>query len=509
MMASPSPRIAVLGFSIECNRFSPISTSSDFEKRGDIRGDEIVRQARQGPCRMTPDLPGFFSAMDASGDWTPIPLRQMIAQPGGPVEQDFFDEFVKEIEQGLREALPVDGVYIVSHGAALTTCSDDPDGDLFERIREIVGPNIPIVGTFDLHANVSRKMTENLNGFIGYLENPHTDIRERGIEAAKHLRELLTGCQGVVELEKLPLVPPSISLLTSEGPYSKIIQEGQKYVGDDIMNVSVMAGFAFSDCTKNGFSVVVTARNGNRARAREVANLLSNRTWAIREEFNRRMMSVEDAVKRATTAGTDKQTPSILLADVADNPGGGGRGNTTYLLEALITARARGVVLGVFNDAALAHDAHMHGIGAKFSALVNREEHSAFSKKLTLDAEVIALSDGELTGRRGVIRDVKVSLGKSALLDLEGIKVVVISNRQQCMDPAQLELFGIDLASVRTLVVKSRGHFRAGFDEIFSSNRIFEVDCPGLTSPTLANFQWTRLPRPAFPIDQHAVYPSS
>ena len=506
-MASSSPRIAVLGFSIECNRFSPVSTSSDFGKRGDIRGDEIVRQAREGPCRMTPDLPGFFSEMDASGDWTPVPLRQMIAQPGGPVEQNFFDEFVQEIEEKLKEALPVDGVYIVSHGAALTSGSDDPDGDLFERVRAIVGPSIPIVGTFDLHANVSLKMTQNLNGFIGYLENPHTDIRERGIEAAKHLREFLAGCEGVVELEKLPLVPPSISLLTSEGPYAKIIQEGQRHVVGDIMNVSVMAGFAFSDCTKNGFSVVVTARNGNRARAREVANLLSSRTWAIREEFNRRMMGVEDAVKLAVTAGTYEDTPSILLADVADNPGGGGRGNTTYLLEALIAARARGVVLGVFNDASLADEAHTHGLGAIFSASINRDEANVFSKKLKLQAKVVALSDGELTGRRGVIRNVKVSLGKSALLDVEGIKVVIISNRQQCMDPAQLELFGIDLASVRTLVVKSRGHFRAGFDEFFSSNRIFEVDCPGLTSPMLANFQWTRLRRPVYPIDLHTVYP--
>ena len=85
----------------------------------------------------------------------------MIAQPGGPVEQNFFDEFVQEIEEKLKEALPVDGVYIVSHGAALTTSSDDPDGDLFERVRAIVGPSIPIVGTFDLHANVSLKMTQN------------------------------------------------------------------------------------------------------------------------------------------------------------------------------------------------------------------------------------------------------------------------------------------------------------------------------------------------------------
>ena len=186
-----APRIAILGFSIECNRFSPVTTAADFGKRADIRGDEIVQQARVGPCRATLDLPGFFEQMDRSGPWTPVPLRLAVAQPGGPVEQSFFDAFVEEVEQGLTTALidgKLDGVYLVAHGAALSTGSDDPDGDLLAAVRRRVGPDVPMIGTFDLHANVSRKMTDNLDVFVGYLENPHTDIRERGAEAARHMR---------------------------------------------------------------------------------------------------------------------------------------------------------------------------------------------------------------------------------------------------------------------------------------------------------------------------------
>jgi len=499
-MPTPSPRIAVLGFAIECNRFSPVTTAADFAKRADIRGDEIVQQARVGPCRCTSDLPGFFEAMDRSGPWTPVPLRVAGAQPGGPADQSFFDSLLGEIRQGLEAASPLDGVFVVAHGAGLSTGSDDPDGDLLAMAREVVGPDVPIVGTFDLHANVSRRMTGNLDVFVGYLENPHTDVRERGAEAARHLRELVAGGHAVVEMVKLPLVPPTITLLTATGPYGELIRYGQTHVRGDVMNVSIMAGFAYSDSPKNGYTAVVTARNGNRRAAFELARDICERTWAMRERFAKPMTSLEEAVKRAVDAGTGA-TPSILLADVADNPGGGARGNTTYLLRALSEANAEGVVVGVFNDAALAAEAHRLGKGASFEARFNRDEDHPFSLPFNARVTVEALSDGDYIGRRGVSKGVRSSMGASALLRFGGTSVVVITNREQCKDPRQLELLGVDIGAARTVVLKSRGHFRAGFDEFFTPDRIFEVDCPGLTSPSLSTFRWTRLPRPVYPLD--------
>ncbi len=118
----------------------------------------------------------------------------------------------------------------------------DPDGDLFEILRRVAGPDVPIVSVFDLHANVSRRMTDNISAFVGYLENPHVDIYERGVEAAKHMRELLDGTKTAIEMVKIPLVPPQIALLTAKGPYADLIKYGQTKVGGDILNVSVMAG---------------------------------------------------------------------------------------------------------------------------------------------------------------------------------------------------------------------------------------------------------------------------
>ncbi|MCL4744369.1 MAG: M81 family metallopeptidase [Burkholderiaceae bacterium] len=502
-MDTREPRIAILGFAIECNRFSPVTTAADFARKVDIRGAQILEQARAGPCRTTSDLPGFVQQMDRTGPWSAVPLRIALANPGGPVEQEFFDGFLDEIGAGLRAAGALDGVFVVSHGAALATGSDDPDGDLFAAIRRQVGPDVPVIGVFDLHANVSLKMVANLDVFVGYLENPHTDIRERGEEAARHMREILAGARTAVAMVKLPLAPPSITLLTASGPYGELIRYGQSRVGDDIVNVSIMAGFVFSDCPKNGFSVVVTARNGNRRAAFALARELGERIWSMRARFRREMTSLEQAVALSVAAGADRSAPAVLLADVADNPGGGSRGNTTCLLRALVEAKAAGVVLGVFYDPALAAEAHRRGRGAQFVARFNSAENDRFSQRFEARAAVLALSDGAIVGRRGLIDGVSASMGPSALLQIGGVAVAVISNRQQCLDPMQLEVLGVDLAAVRTLVVKSRGHFRAGFDEFFAPEQIYEVDCPGLTSPVLSTFEWTRLPRPIYPLDEN------
>ncbi|MBM3650707.1 MAG: M81 family metallopeptidase, partial [Alphaproteobacteria bacterium] len=264
--------------------------------------------------------------------------------------------------------------------------------------------------------------------------------------------------------------------------------------------------FAYSDSPKNGLTAVVTARNANRRAAAELALDIAKRGWAMKERFKRAMVPLADAVHLAVSVGRDRRRKPIILADVADNPGGGARGNTTYLLRALKAAGAQGVIFGVFNDPAVAAQAHALGEGAIFTASFNTREHQEFSLPFDCEAQVAKLSDGSYVGRRGVLKNVSSDMGPSALLDLGGIRLVVISNRCQCMDPRQFEMFGVDIAEARVVVVKSRGHFRGGFDEFFKPGQIYEVDCPGLTSPILANFTWTKLPRPVYPLDEETSW---
>ena len=506
-MPSPVLRVGVCGFFIECNRWSPVSTAAMFAAALDLAGEALQAQLALEQPRTLPDTAGFLAQMNRMGPWQPVALRMAAAQPGGPVEHAYFVELVNDIEERLRAALPLDAVFISSHGAALTTESDDPDGELFARIRAIVGPAVPIVAVLDLHTNVSRRMTDALSALIAYRCNPHTDLFERGQEAARHLHTLLANGPGVVELVKLPLVPPATAQLVASGtPYAELIEIGQKHVGGAILNVSLCGGFALADCDKCGFAVAVTARDGNRQAAAALALELATTVWHWREKFVSRLTPVDQAVQ-AALAASEPGAQALILADVADNPGAGGGGNTLTLLQALLKAGAQQVLLGVFTDAELAREAHALGVGADFEANFNRDStDQRFAPAFTHSARVLALANGLFIGRRGMVKGSQQDMGLSALLDLGGVRVAVISKRQQLLDPAQLEVLGIDLQSVRTLVVKSRGHFRAAFDEFAPPERILEVDCPGLTTPNLKTLPWTRMPRPIFPIDDHATW---
>jgi microcystin degradation protein MlrC len=454
---------------------------------------------------MLPETPGFVVAMDAFGPWTPVGIALAMTEPNGPVEDAFFVELLDTIERRLRAALPVDAVYICSHGAGLTTEEDDPDGVLFERVRAIVGPDVPIAATLDLHANVSERMVRSVDAFIGYRTNPHLDMRERGAEAASAIREMFGGVRPQRAFIRLPIVPPTVTMLTASGPYAEMIELGQRRINPEIMNVSVMGGFAFADTAKNGLTVVVTARRDKRAAenlAREIAEL----GWANRARFYPRLTSLDEAAEKAVRVGRDPSLSALAFADVADNPGGGGRGNTTFLLRAFHEAGVLDALLGVFYDPDLAAEAHRHGVGKSFEARFNRSETTRFSETYTAPAMVVALTDGNCVGRRGIYSGLRLELGPCAALRVGGITVVVVSHRVQCADPVFFEMMGLDIGRARSVVVKSRGHFRGGFDEFFGPEEIVEVDLPGLTSPMLNRFEWQRLPRPVIPLDDNVEW---
>jgi microcystin degradation protein MlrC len=503
-----TPRIALLGFSIECNRFAPVATEADFRTRTLIGGPDLIADARSPAPAMLGELPGFLAAMDEGGAWEPVPSLLAMAEPNGPVEQAFFDRLMQRWEQDLTQAGPLDGVYLVLHGAGLTTGDHDPEGTLIALVRRIAGPGVPIVATFDLHANVSDADVTPLNGFIGYRTNPHLDMRERGAEAAALLRRLLTGTKTHLTRIRLPIVPPTVTQLTGKDapnrPYGELIDLGQQRMreapyAERVLNVSVMGGFAFADTPFNGLTVVVTATD--RSAADALALEIAEAGWARRDRFRPTLTSLDDATRLATTT----KTP-LIFADVADNPGGGGRGNTMAILQAFHAAGVENALVGVIHDPALADEAHEQGLGARFEARFNRDGGDEFSKPFSARAVVAGLRDQPILGRRGIYANNTLNVGKSAALTLNGITVIVLTHRYQCADPMFFEAFDIDIAAARVVVVKSRGHFRGGFDEFFRHDQVIEVDAPGLTSPILSRFPWRHMPRPVLPIDDTAEW---
>lgn len=505
-------RIALLGFSIECNRFAPPATEADFAARTLIRGQAMLTDARSPAPHMLAELPGFVADMDSAGPWEPVPLLLAMAEPNGPVHHEFFARMMKEWEEGLRAAGKLDGIYCVLHGAGLTTQDHDPEGTILKMIRRVCGGGVKVAATYDLHANVAPADVETLDAFIGYRTNPHLDMRERGAEAAQIMRGLLAGMETHLAHVRLPIVPPTVTQLTGkdvpERPYGELIDLGQQrmheppYAGR-VLNVSVMGGFAYADTPFNGLTAVVTATDA--AAAKGLAMEIAEAGWARRERFRPRLTSLEEATRLAKST-EDQRRHALIFADVADNPGGGGRGNTMWILEAFHRAGIRGALVGVIHDPPLAAEAHAAGAGARLHVRFNRDVADEFAKPFSADATVAAVLVHPVRGRRGIYADNTLDLGKCAALDIGGITVVVISNRVQCADPVFFEAFGLDIAAARVVVVKSRGHFRGGFDEFFRHQDVVEVDAPGLTSPVLSRFPWRHMPRPVLPIDETAAW---
>ncbi|WP_246523143.1 M81 family metallopeptidase [Neoroseomonas eburnea] len=500
----PGPRIALLGFSIECNRFAPPAGRADFTGRCFLEGGAIIADARSPAPRALGEMPGFVADMDAAGPWQPIPILLAMAEPNGPVQAAFFAEMMATWRRGLEAAKgQVDGVYCVMHGAGLTTEDHDPEGTIQALIREILG-DIPLVCSYDLHANVSDRMVATTDAFVGYRTNPHLDMRERGAESAQLLRRLLAGERFVRAFRRLPIVAPTVSMLTAQGPYAEVIDLGQELAAKDarIANVSVMGGFAYGDTPFNGMAVIVTATDG--AAAEALADTLAHAAWDRRHRFVAHLTPLDEAVRRA------RESPvPLAFADVADNPGGGGRGNTVWILQAFHEAGVQDALIGMLLDAPLAVEAHALGVGARFTARFNRDmaADDPFSRRFEAEAVVRAVSDGHVTGRRGIYAGTAMTLGRTVCLQIGGLSVVVTEGRAQCADPVFFEHLGLDIGKARAVVVKSRGHFRGGFDEFFRHEQIVEVDCPGLTSPILTRFDWTFMPRPVLPIDAEARWP--
>lgn len=505
-MSDHSPaRVAILGLMLESNSFAPVTTENDFLDRVYLAGDEILADLKSSDPMLPAELRGFCNELDRRTDWLLVPVLMGLVEAGGPLDHRFFSLAFDEMRSRLEAAMPLDAVYICNHGAMITTENKDPDGEIFAMVREVVGPDVPVVATLDLHGNVSQRMVESVDAIVAYRTNPHVDMLERGKEAAGVLLEVMGGMKPDVAFQRLPIIPPTVTLLTEKGPYADLIDYGQTLIDDDVFNVSILGGFAYSDTPKNGLAIIVSSRRANGSAAR-AAQMIAERAWADHERYTPVLTPLDDAVQRVLEVGTNPSLPPVILADVADNPGGGGNGNTMWIIEALLRAGATGVIVGVINDPALAAEAFALGEGAEFSAVFNRANADEFSHRFETRARVLRLRDGECVGRRGFYAGRRMNLGPSALLDLGGIQVVVISVRTQCADPVFLEMMGLDIAGARAVVVKSRGHFRAGFSEFFGPEQVIEVDVPGLTSPILTRFTFRNLPRPAFPVDRDVTW---
>jgi len=496
-MSVDRKRIAVLGISLESNRFAPVFGEEDFQEVFYGEGERLGRALGR------PEVFAFGERMSELRDWQLLPVLVAIGGAGGPMDHAFFESCIQRIERELIALQPIDGVYLYAHGGGLTTQTDDLDGWYFRRVRQIVGPEVPIVAVLDLHGLITTTMVDAADVLIAYRTNPHLDQPARSREAAELMNEMFEGMTPQVAWHHVPMMAPAVALGTGEGqPYGDLIEAGQTRCARDprIANVSILCGFNPADTAHNGFHVVVTAR-GSQSAADALATELAERAWRNRGRYELNLTPLARAVEIARKVSSQQSAEQWILADVADNPGGGARGNTTLLMRALLEAGVSGVLLGLFYDPALAAEAHQRGEATVFPARFNRDETDVFSEALEWQARIVALTDATVTPRRGMLKGRSIRLGPCALLELDGLRVVVSSVRQQITSDDYFSACAADPAAARLFVVKSRGHFRAGFDHLVPDERIVEVDCPGLATPNLQALPWRDVRRPIYPLD--------
>lgn len=494
-------RIAVLGINLESNVLAPILTEQDFREGLWLEGERLLNET------MRPGNFGFGDQLSRRMECEMVPILLVYPEAGGPCEHAFFLKLQARIEGALRAESPLDGVYIHGHGAGTTTQIDDLDGAYFAAVRKVVGPDVPIVALLDLHGHVSELMVDSVDVLVAFRTNPHVDVKERVADCAAIMARLLAGERTVQSLIRAPLLIPQIMQLTNEGePLGELISYAETFLAEPVVNVSVLSGFPLSDARRCGVSVVVTSV-GSQDDADEIAVGIARRAWSLRERFRLKpLCSVAEAAGLAKAVTDDSSRPPLLFADVADNPGGGGRGNTTWLLGAFLEAGAKGCQFGLFYDPPLAHEAHRLGEGARFRAQFNSGETNQYSRPLAADARIIRLISADVMNLRGVGAGQSFPIGPSALLEIAGNFVAVASYRQQLLGPDFLVHFGLEPAEARTIVVKSRGHFRAGFAEYFPPERIIEVEAPGVVTQDLACVAWKHVPRPVYPLDPGVAF---
>lgn len=493
------PRVAILGLHLEANAFAPTTTAADFRASCYLEGEDILSEAAKPAPAMPMEIPGFVDEMSASGDWEPVPILVTGTEPGGPADAAFVATTLAEMRRRLDAAGPLDAVYLSNHGAMTASDGSDPDGAFYAMARAVVGPAAPVVATVDLHANISETMVDAADAIIAYRTNPHVDQRERAQEAARLIRRLLAGERLEKSFIRMPIVAPSVRLLTATGPYADLIAHGQTLASDRLPVVSVVGGFAWSDTPENGLAILTYETD--KAAADAAAADIARRAWADRERYKVHLTPLADVIARVTAAAADPSAPAACVADVGDNPGGGGRGNTTDILEALLQAKPNGVLLGLFVDPDAAAACHAAGVGADVDLTLNAGRADAYGREVALAAEVLALADGPVVGRRGILAGRKVNIGRAAAIRVDGLTIILASRRIQAADPALFEALGQDPGTFRAVVLKSRGHFRAGFDIFFAPDQIVEADAGGLTNPMLERFDFKRLPRPVYPLD--------
>jgi microcystin degradation protein MlrC len=486
-------RIATGGISHETSTFAPTPTMwRDFETGlGLFRGPAIIERFR-GTNNCTG---GFITGAQRHG-FELLPLLWTFAYPGGLIPRPDYEALKNEFLDRLSDSGRVDGILLDLHGAMVIEEIEDGDGDFLQAVREAVGPDCPIVATFDLHGNHTQRRLDAATAVVGFDTYPHIDMAERGQEAADLIVRTIRGeIRPVSALRELPLFWSAACQVTAHPPIDeafRLVHEVERRAG--ILAVTLATGFPWADVPQMGASVIVVADNDRRL-ARTTADEIGDWVWQRRERWHQRPLSVSEALDLGERAG---RYP-IMLADMADNTGGGAPGDSTEVLRTFIERDLPDSLVLYVVDPEVAGQAHAAGVAKRICVKLGGKSHPMQGTPLPLEMEIIALSDGRFVYDGPMYAGLTGDLGPSAWLRWHRVNVVVVSARMQPLDQAFARALGIDCATMRYIGVKSAVHFRSGFERIAGS--IYNIDALAIQTHDFTRLPYRRRRRPMFPLE--------
>ncbi|MDX1487327.1 MAG: M81 family metallopeptidase [Acidiferrobacterales bacterium] len=485
-------RVAIAGFALESVSFLPNETAKEDFEREARRGSDLIETLRDSASVAG----GFIQVLEQAGAEI-VPLVYTDCSAAGHAADETFEAYANEICDGIAAALPeLDGVLLYLHGAMTTPTRTNPDLEIVQRVRQLIGPRMTLVVALDLHANVSLDMARYCNALFGFHYSPHTDMAETGARAASALIATLRGeLTPTLTLIKVPVVLPSIFTATGLSPLKDIVTMGftAEREHPSVIDVSIFCGFAYADVPHIGFSVAVVTDKDS-ASGERVAKTIATRIWQDRQALlhEELVLPLAAGVRKGLARAAGAKQPLVLL-EHADR-----LNDSTWVLHELLRQQGRRVAVPYLWDPVAARACIAAGVGAEVSIEAGGRSSDRAGGPVRLDGKILYAGGKSYTGTGPMRRGRRIDLGPTALLDASGIVVSIVSHPTTAIDLDPFIQFALDVNDFGVIVLRSKTHFRAVYEPIASE--ILIIDSPDWGTAALATLPYEHVPAGVFPI---------
>ncbi len=473
-------------FMHEVNSFSPvITTEVNFKADHLFYGDDVLASAVEEDKQ----LAGFLSAVEKSGRGRirAIPIVHAKSMSGGPVDSLFYAKIKNLIIDEVRSRERVDGIYLSLHGAMGVQGMFDPEGDLITSLREVVGPDVPIAVTFDLHANVTQRRAENADIIVGYHTNPHRDHFKTAFHAGDLLiRTVLGEIKPVMVVNKMKLLKGGGINIDFLPPFKKIFARMKKMEKqEDVLSVSFFPVHIWIDEPELGYSTVGIT-DGKPDLAASLADEISEMAWAVRDVPQPQGNSPEEAVAIAREKKIARALGTLVFCDVSDAVGTGTPGESTWILKALVEHGSEMTSYITLRDEEAAREAWNSNVGDEVT--------------LTVGGKIDTVYNAPLTYTGIVTMKQETSYGKTVIVKHNGIHLILSELPMASRKPSDFRELGLSIWKADIVVVKNLFPFR--YNYLLYNRKTVNVISPGLSNTDPFALNYINIPRPIYPLDR-------